>query len=463
MRSRGTLLFLFLPVINLFAQSNQGTITGTISDPSGAVVAAAQIDVKNRDTGIVYQGGTSNTGNYVIPVPAGFYEITVNVPGFKKFVQQNVQVIVATDTRRDVTLEVGQASDVVTVADTAPLLKTESGEMSHLVELKEAVELPLLTISGGGYTGATTMGNIRNPLQTSLLLPGVTFANDMALVVNGLPSNSESIRIEGQDSTGTIWKVYQQRSQTMGVEAVQEVSVQTSNFAAEYGQVGGGYFNFTMKSGTNQLHGSAYDYLVNEALNAGLPFTDAGTQDPRRAGQHIRNAVRRNDYGFTVGGPVRIPKVYNGENKTFFFFSFEQFRQNSTIANGIQTVPTLAYRNGDFNTSGCFAYIAAANACAFSPPIINTATGQPAVDPLGQKLSFGEIFDPNSTQTVNGSQVRTPFPNQTIPQSRFNPLTSAIQAMFPLPNAPGIINNYIVPAYLAWQHTTNWSIKLDHR
>src|SRR5579883_3509412 len=461
MRSRGTLLFLFLPVINLFAQSNQGTITGTISDPSGAVVAAAQIDVKNRDTGIVYQGGTSNTGNYVIPVPAGFYEITVNVPGFKKFVQQNVQVIVATDTRRDVTLEVGQASDVVTVADTAPLLKTESGEMSHLVEVKDADELPVLTIAGGGYAGATQMGNIRNPLQTSLLLPGVQFANDMELVVNGLPSNSEVIRIEGQDATGTIWKVYQQRSQTMSVDAVQEVNVQTSNFAAEYGGDAGGSFNFTMKSGTNQLHGSGYDYFVNEALNAGLPFTDAGTQTPTKAGQHIRNAVRRNDWGFTLGGPIRIPKVYNGQNRTFFFFNFEQFRENRTTSNNLTTVPTQAYRNGDFNTSGCFNFNAASGTCASGPTPL-TLGGAPATDQAGQVLTYGEIFDPSTSHIVNGAQVRDPFPNQVIPATRFDNVAKAIQAMMPLPNQRGIVNNYLIPAYQDWRHTTNWSFKLDH-
>ena len=164
-----------------FAQSNQGTITGAISDPAGAVVQGAQIQVKNTDTGVVYNGGTSNTGNYVIVVPAGTYEIAVNVAGFKRFVQSGVQVVVATDTRRDVALELGSSTEQVTVADTAPLLKTESGEMSHVVEVKDAVELPLLTISGGGFAGATQMGNIRNPLQTSLLLPGVTFANDQAL------------------------------------------------------------------------------------------------------------------------------------------------------------------------------------------------------------------------------------------------------------------------------------------
>ena len=450
----------FLTAVAVCAQSNQGTITGTVSDPAGAVVPTAQIEVKNNETGVVYRGGASATGNYVLAMPSGIYEITVIAAGFKKFVEQNVSVISATDTRKDIRLEIGAASEAVTVADTAPLLKTESGEVSHLVTIADVNELPVLTISGGTWTGATTMGQIRNPLQVSTLLPGVTFANDNALVVNGLPSNTEAIRIEGQDAAGTIWKVLQQLSQGSSVDAIQEVSVQTSNFSAEYGQVGGGYFNFTMKSGTNKLHGSGYDYFVNEALNAGLPFTDAGTQNPAKAGQHIRNAVRRNDYGFTVSGPIRIPKVYNGQNKSFFFFNFEQFRENRTTGNGFTTVPTPAYSSGNFATSGCFNYIAATATCAFSPTI--TLNGAPAVDPAGQTLSFGEIFDPNTSRIVNGAQVRTPFPNQVIPATRFDPVAVNIQKMLPLPNAPGIINNYNIPSYGNWLHTTNWSFKLDH-
>ena len=134
MQSRLIAAIVILAGATAFAQSNQGTITGAISDPVGAVVQGAQIQVKNSDTGVVYSGGTSNTGNYVIVVPAGTYEIAVTVPGFKRFVQSNVQVIVATDTRKDVTLEVGSNTEQVTVTDTAPLLKTESGEMSHVVE-----------------------------------------------------------------------------------------------------------------------------------------------------------------------------------------------------------------------------------------------------------------------------------------------------------------------------------------
>src|SRR5512143_469738 len=141
MRSLWTRFSIFLIAVGSFAQSNQGRITGTISDPAGAVVPTAQIEVKNIDTGVVYRGGTSDTGNYVLPVPSGTYEITVSAAGFKKFVQQAVQAISASDTRKDIRLEIGAATEQVTISDTAPLLKTESGEVSHLVEIKDLMEL----------------------------------------------------------------------------------------------------------------------------------------------------------------------------------------------------------------------------------------------------------------------------------------------------------------------------------
>src|SRR5204863_9551784 len=146
--------------IRAFAQSNQGTITGSVSDPAGAVVPGAQLEIKNTATGVVYRGGTSGTGNYVLPVPSGTYEISVTAAGFKKYVQQNVQVVSATDTRKDVRLEIGAATESVTISDSAPLLKTESGEVSHLVEIKDVNDLPVLTISGGNMFGAGGMGAI---------------------------------------------------------------------------------------------------------------------------------------------------------------------------------------------------------------------------------------------------------------------------------------------------------------
>ena len=277
------------------------------------------------------------------------------MPGFKKFVRTGLVVEVAGTVRVDAKLEVGAATESVTVnAEVAPQLKTEGGEVSHNIATSTLDDLPILTLTGGaaGIGTANTLGNIRNPLvRRSILLPGARITTDSVLRINGMPSNSQSINVEGQDATNGFFKQQNQINQA-GVEAIQEVAIQTSNFAAEYGQAGGGYFNYTMKSGTNQLHGSAYDYFVNEVLNAGSPFTDAGTNNPNKAGQHVRNPLRQNDYGFTLGGPVRIPKIYNGHDKTFFFFNFEQFRQSPrSPAIRVGIVPTAAQRSGDFSAA----------------------------------------------------------------------------------------------------------------
>ena len=342
----------------LFAQSDRGTITGTISDPAGAVVAGAVVEAKNVATGAVYPAASSATGNYTIAqLPAGSYELSVVVPGFKRYVRTGLQVEVAGTARVDPSLEVGSATESVTVEAAAPLLKTEGGEVSHNIATQTLNDLPILTLTGAAANGGsqTTLGNIRNPLSSVLLLPGARISTDNVLRINGMPSSSQSINIEGQDATNGFSKMRNQVNQA-GVEAIQEVAIQTSNFAAEYGQAGGGYFNYTMKSGTNQLHGSGYDYFVNEALNAGSPFTDAGVLNPAKSGRLIRNPLRQNDYGFTLGGPIKIPKIYNGHDRTFFFFSFEQFRQSAFTSNTQSIVPTLAQRSGDFSaalTSNC--------------------------------------------------------------------------------------------------------------
>jgi hypothetical protein len=176
------------------------------------------------------------------------------------------------------------------------------------------------------------------------------------------------------------------------VDSIQEFAIQTSNYAAEYGQVGGGFFNVTMKSGTNQFHSSAYDYFVNEVFNAGNPYTGApaGTGNPR-----ARN--RRTDYGFTLGGPMWIPKVYNGHDRTFFFFNWEQYREKVAINNQLETVPTAAYRAGNFATS--------------IPP----GAAPIGTDPLGRPIYQGEIYDPNTQRAApDGRIIRDPFPTRSL-------------------------------------------------
>jgi hypothetical protein len=293
-----------------FGQSDRGTITGTVADPAGAVVANAPMQARNTNTGAVYEAASSNTGNYTIPqLPPGTYEISTSVPGFKKFVRQNITIQVAQVLRIDIPLEVGAATDSVTVTEAASLLNTETGDVSHNVTSQTMDELPIL---GVGSSAAGTQG-VRNPNAVMLMIPGVYWSPNAAVKVNGAPSNSQAFRVEGQDATDSGTPGVPAQTQP-SVDAIQEITVQTSNYAAEYGQVGGGFFNVTMKSGTNQFHGTAYDYFVNEVFNAGSPFLDApaGTGNPRPR-------QRRQDYGFTVGGPVWIPKLYNGRDKTFFF------------------------------------------------------------------------------------------------------------------------------------------------
>ena len=329
MRCVSTLAFLLLFALAAFGQSDLGSITGTITDPQGAVTPNASIDIKNVDNGTVFHSGTSGSGNYVVPVPAGKYELTVTAAGFKKYVRENLQVTTATATRQDIKLDLGALTDTITITDEAPLLKTETGEISHEIATDDVNQLPLLTTTGGGFTGVGAYGNIRNPLQEISILPGTSFSNDNVLVVNGIPANSESIRIEGQDSTSTIWKIAQQNSQG-GVDAIQEVAVQTSNFAPEFGQAAGGYFNYTMKSGTNAFHGSAYDYLANEALNAGMPFTDAGLKIPSKRAS--MSATRR---AATITA-LRLAARYGFPNCTT---AETRLSSSSTSNNSARTTP----------------------------------------------------------------------------------------------------------------------------
>ncbi|MEO8735482.1 MAG: hypothetical protein ABI380_02985, partial [Edaphobacter sp.] len=203
----------------------------------------------------------------------------------------------------------------------------------------------------------------------------------------------------------------------------------------EFGQTTGGIFNYTTKSGANKFHGSLYEYFVNEALNAGQPFTDNGH------GQHVRPKSRQNDFGGSFGGPVWIPKIYDGHDKTFFFFNYEMYRDVVSTNNGFLTVPTAAYRNGDLS------YL---------------LTGQQiGTDPLGRPIYNGQIYDPATTRIVNGQTVRDPFPNNYINPNRFDPVAAKILALLPTPQNGNPTKNYpvIFPA-----NKFQWipSIKIDH-
>jgi len=419
-----------------FAQSDRGTITGTVSDPAGAVVASAPIQAKNLGTGVEYSGATSATGNYtLLQLPPGTYQLNVTVPGFKKYSRSGLTVEVAQTLRVDISLEVGAATESVTVTESASLLRTESGELSHNVDVKRLDDLPILGI-GGTLSGSA---GIRNPMAMITVIPGSTFVPNALVRINGTPANSQSFRIEGQDASNTGTPGVPAQTQP-SVDAIQETAIQTSNYAAEYGQVGGGMFNVTMRSGTNQFHGSAYDYFVNEVFNAGNPFVTGSPLGNPRA------RARRNDYGFTLGGPVDIPKVYNGRDKTFFFFNWEQFREATKINNQLQTIPIAAYRTGNFSS-----------AILPNARVVGT-------DPLGNQMLEGMIYDPTTNATAaNGQVYRTQFPGNIIPLTRFDPVAAKIQALFPQTSGPSpnaFTNNYLNP-YDSNRITGIPSVKID--
>ena len=347
----------------LFAQSDRGTITGTVSDPQTAVVQNARVVATNTETGAISQTITTETGNYTLTqLPAGAYDLSIEAPGFKKTSQAGIRVQVAQTARVDIRLEVGSTAESVVVTADAPLLRTENAEQSINVTGNRINNLPLNFGGGGGATGG-----IRNWMSFIQLAPGVSGNNERASI-NGTPGGAFKVIVEGQDLTSSNDTIWTSTVSAASVEMISEFSFQGSNFAAEFGQTLGGVFNFTTKSGTNQFHGSLFEYLTNEALDARRPF----------AGLPLS---RKHDFGGTIGGPVLIPKVYDGRNKTFFFFNYERFRVQTRATGTFDTVPTEAYRNGDFSA-------------ALTGRVLN------GTDPLGRQLLENTIYDPLTERTA---------------------------------------------------------------
>jgi len=433
------LLLLILAALPVFAQTDRGTVTGEVSDTSMGVVAGADMQLKETETGFLYRTVSSGTGVYTFTqIPLGTYEMTVTAAGFKKFVRTNIAVEASQTLGVNVLLEVGAATESITISAEASLLKTESGEQSVNITTESMSELGILPIGAGN---SSQLG-IRNPMAVTELTPGTFYNPSVDLRVNGSPSNTMSVRVEGLDSIIIAANPKDYAQSQPGVDSIQEVSVVTSNYAAEYGQAGAGQFNYTIKSGTNSLHGALFNYFDNAFLNASQAYT------------HLTPANTQNNFGGSVGGPVWIPKVYKGKNKTFFFFSYEGFIQRSTFTTQYPTVPTMAYRNGDFRT-------------ALSGKTI-TATGGQNKDSAGTAAVDGMIFDPRSiVNGPDGVRVATPFANNTIPPSLLPSPTSTvgkILSFIPQPNVGGpnqLINNYNNP-FQGERVTYIPALKIDH-
>jgi hypothetical protein len=380
------------------AQTFTGSITGTVTDPAGAVVPAAVFTLTNLDTNEARRQVSNESGVYTFAaLPPGRYRLELERPGFKRFVQEPVEVRVQQVVNLDPVLEVGQTNQTVEVTGQVALLDSATSSLSQVVENREVTELPL---------------NGRNTLALVALTPGVrtqgqfmqntatrSFAGWGNFSSNGGISDANEILVDGASVTMFLVNA---PSLIPPIDATQEFRVQTNNYSAEFGRSSGALVNASIKSGTNQLHGSLYEFLRNDKLDANDFFLN-------RAGQK-RPALTFNQYGFAVGGPVLLPKVYDGRNKTFFFVNFEGFRQR--LAQALTTtVPTPEQLQGDFSQT------------------FNSA---------GQMVAIANPFSVHTGPA--GSPVRDPFAGNQIPQSLFDPVANSLRVngkLWALPNGPG--------------------------
>jgi hypothetical protein len=456
-----------------FAQSDRGAIAGTVFDSSGAAVGGAAITITGVDTGNVYRTTSTPEGIYrIADMAIGRYNITVEASGFQTSLQKGVLVQINTVSAVNITLQPGDVKQEVTVLADAPTLQTESSDVGTVVGQKQIEDLPLAL-------NATGQSFVRSPETFVFLTPGTAgpgtnsdhaSAGIYESKLSGGQNFGSEILLDGistqRSDSGTA---FDQTAPT--VEALTEFKVTTSDPSAEYGHTSGGVESFTTKSGTNAYHGSAFELFRNEALdanpwsndfaNAQIEETNVGcnpvTNNPPCTALNKKPRDRQNDFGGSLGGPVRIPHLYNGHDKTFFFFAWEQYRNRRTLSNGIVTLPTAAERGGDFSA-------------LLGPGLTTGGTNpQPIINPCtGTQVFQGQIFDPSTTQIGMGGQVcRMPFAGNKI--TNISPVAQKMLSYLPATNLagspangqPGLLNNFQNPQALDHVVTTETSFRID--
>ena len=405
------------------AQTDRGIITGTITDATGAGVPAAHVSASNTATNVGLSTTTTSSGDYTIPsLPVGTYQLRIEKPGFKIAVRNNITVTAGGTVAVSAQLEVGAVTESVQVAATVDLLQTTSAKVASAVTNKMVDELPLVV--GGAMRGA---------FDLALVTPEANEPSDDNFNVGGGQGGAFGATLDGVTVlTGRFNSVQWTNVNTPSVDAITEFAVETNGFKAEYGRGQGGMITFSSKSGTNDLHGSVYEFLRNDALDARRFFEDKKAK------------YKQNDFGLSAGGPVWLPKIYNGRNRTFFFASAEWFRNRIGANSGRFSVPTPEMYNGDFRNW---------------------------VDGNGRPLP---IYDPSTTRpNPSGTGfIRDAFPGSQIPQNRFASISKNYAALVRdllKPNngaAPGssdyVRNNYINNVGTALDPWTKWSLKGDH-
>jgi Carboxypeptidase regulatory-like domain len=383
-------IFVMIPALH--AQTNNATIVGDVTDPNGGVIVGAAITVRNTATGVSRELRTSDLGTYrVYPLNPGTYEISASAAGFKKQVQPNVTLDAAANVKVDFKLEIGAVTETVEVQASATVLQTQDASVGGTVTSSEVSRLP---VNGRNYT------------RLILLMPGTsdqggsqsngTFSGTQMISVNGQRRQDNNFTIDGVDNN---FMMMNSPGMSPPMDAIQEFRV-LDNTSAEFGRSSGSNVNIVIKSGTRDLHGSAYEYLRNDKFDANDYF--ANLQNTGKV------PFRQNQYGVAVGGPVVIPKLYHGRDKTFWFFDWEGYRSRRGSTN-LSSFPTASERTGDLS-------------------VISKA-----------------LYDPlTGTAGPGGTIVRQPFAGNIIPTSRINPaITFWLNTMIPLPNRAGLTQNFV--------------------
>lgn len=412
-RVRILLFLLFL--VSPFVHAQKAEVGGVIRDASGSVIQRASVEYRNEETGILRSVQTNGEGFYrIVGMEPGTYDLTVKAGGFKTATRSGIALQVEQRATFDVTLEVGDVGEQVSVQDTVPLVQN-TPEIETSITRREYESLPLVQI-----------GRIRSPAAFALVVPGVQ--GSVRLDGAQYASASNQVEVHGQPNfvieylmdglpMGPGYGNFNESAPS--VDAIREFRLITSQMAPEYGASGVGIASFAVMSGANQYHGDFYDYLRNSALDARSYL--ATTKSP----------LKLNEFGFSIGGPLTLPRVYNGKNRSFFFFSFGGSRKRGSDSVSTVQIPTPLQISGDFSN-------------------LKNSAGQ--VVP---------IYDPSTTHTdASGHLVRTQFPGNIIPPNRISPASAKIASYFPALNSALGYTGYTGDTQL---DPDTYLIKLDHQ
>jgi hypothetical protein len=386
MRTRFAALLMSIAATAAFAQTSSGSLVGRVTDASQAAIAGAAIQVRDVATNQMRTAVTQADGQYTVSnLPAGFYQVTIDKSGFKQVRENNLELQVEQVARLDVQLEVGSVSETVEIKASVPLLNTETFARGDVIAPNEITEMPL---NGRNFNDlAFTVAGVQPAEQGGKGAP---------YVINGARADAAGVVIDG---------INDQNPRDAGSQAqppldsLQEFKLQTSGYSAEYGRLAGGVVTMVLKSGANQPHGSLFEFVRNDAFDARSFFDQA------------KSELRRNQFGGMISGPVVIPKLYNGHNRTFFLVSEESYRQIAG-SSSIGIVPTALEQQGNFSQS-------------------RNATGQLIL-----------IKDPLLSGSCTANNMSGCFPGNIIPGNRISPIAQKLLSYYGLPNLAGPNNFY---------------------